>query len=43
MQEHASDFLTDIRKEIGLRIHRKEDQERFFEGLRKAGMQLPPG
>ena len=42
MQQHASDFLNDIRNEVGLRIHRKEDQERFFEGLRKAGMQLPP-
>ncbi|PTM97345.1 hypothetical protein [Mycoplana dimorpha] len=42
VEEHAPEFLHDIRKEISLRIHRKEDQDRFFDGLRKAGLQLPP-
>nr|WP_210333619.1 hypothetical protein [Rhizobium sp. ARZ01] len=38
---HAPEFLDGIRKEIAMRFHRPEDQERIYDGLRKAGMKIP--
>lgn len=45
LQTHAPSLMTNIRQEISLRLQRSEDQERFFAGLRAAGVpvDLPSG
>ncbi|MBB2751551.1 UNVERIFIED_ORG: TolB-like protein [Rhizobium aethiopicum] len=45
LHTHAPALMTNIRQEISLRLQRPEDQERFFDGLRAAGVavELPPG
>ncbi len=41
LQAHAPAFLDDLRTEVAMRINRPQDQERFYDGLRKAGMAIP--
>jgi tetratricopeptide (TPR) repeat protein len=41
LEVNVPGFLNNIRKEIALRIRRPEDQERFIEGLREAGVPIP--
>ena len=45
LQSHAPALMTNIRQEISLRLQRPADQERFFAGLRAAGVavDLPSG
>ncbi|WHO73461.1 hypothetical protein [Rhizobium sp. BT03] len=45
LHTHAPALMTNIRQEISLRLQRQEDQEKFFDGLRAAGVavELPPG
>ncbi|OWV68704.1 hypothetical protein ATY76_09255 [Rhizobium sp. R339] len=38
LQNHAPALMTNIRQEISLRLQRPEDQEKFFDGLRAAGV-----
>lgn len=42
LETHAPAFLNDLRTEVEMRIHRPQDQERFYDGLRKAGIAIPP-
>jgi len=42
LKAHAPSLMTNIRKEVTTRLSRPEDQERFFAGLRSAGMVIPP-
>ena len=44
LQSHAPALMTNIRQEISLRLQRPEDQEKFFDGLRAAGVTVasPP-
>ncbi|MDM9622413.1 hypothetical protein [Rhizobium sp. S96] len=37
LQANAPALMKNIRKEVSIRLQRKEDQERFFAGLRAAG------
>lgn len=41
LEANVPGFLNNIRKEVALRIRRPEDQERFIEGLREAGVPIP--
>ncbi|MFQ6161018.1 hypothetical protein [Sinorhizobium meliloti] len=41
LEVNAPSFLNNIRKEVALRIRRPEDQQRFIEGLREAGVPIP--
>lgn len=45
LQSHAPALMTNIRQEVSLRLQRPADQERFFAGLRAAGVavDLPSG
>ncbi|WP_064835634.1 MULTISPECIES: hypothetical protein [unclassified Rhizobium] len=45
LQTHAPELMTNIRQEISLRLQLPEDQEKFFDGLRAAGVavDLPSG
>ncbi|NVD37320.1 hypothetical protein HT585_00510 [Ensifer sp. HO-A22] len=43
LETHAPSFLTDIRNEVALRVRRPEDQRHILEGLRQAGVSIPPG
>ncbi|MDC9809152.1 MULTISPECIES: hypothetical protein [Rhizobium] len=45
LQSHAPALMTNIRQEISLRLQRPADRERFFAGLRAAGVavDLPSG
>ncbi|MGZ2486322.1 TolB-like protein [Rhizobium pisi] len=38
LQSHAPALMTNIRQEVSLRLQRPADQERFFAGLRAAGV-----
>ena len=38
LEQNAPDYLTGMRKEVSARILRPQDQERFIDGLRKAGI-----
>ncbi len=38
---NAPEYLEDIRREVTTRILRAEDQDRFIDGLRKAGLNVP--
>ena len=42
LETHAPAFLDDLRKEVAMRVHRPQDQQRLYDGLRKAGMAIPP-
>ena len=42
LKAHAPALMTNIRKEVTTRLSRPEDQERFFAGLRSAGVVIPP-
>ncbi|TCL65235.1 hypothetical protein [Rhizobium sp. BK251] len=42
LKANAPDLLPNIRKEVVTRLRRGEDQERFFAGLRSAGIVIPP-
>jgi TolB-like protein len=39
---NAPDLMNNIRREVALRLQRPEDQEKFFSGLRAAGVALEP-
>ncbi|MFC0808649.1 hypothetical protein ACFHWW_24925 [Ensifer sp. P24N7] len=41
LEVNVPGFLNNIRKEVALRIRRPEDQERFIDGLREAGVPIP--
>lgn len=41
LEANVPGFLNNIRKEVALRIRRPEDQKRFIEGLREAGVSIP--
>ncbi|ODR93326.1 hypothetical protein [Ensifer alkalisoli] len=41
LENNAPDFLSDVPREVGLRIQRSEDQQHFIEGLRQAGVSIP--
>lgn len=45
LRSHAPALMTNIRQEVSLRLQRPADQERFFDGLRAAGVvvDLPSG
>ncbi|RFC00354.1 hypothetical protein B5K08_00295 [Rhizobium leguminosarum bv. trifolii] len=40
LRSHAPALMTNIRQEISLRLQRPEDQERFLDGLRAAGVAI---
>lgn len=42
LEVHTPSFLDDIRKAVSVRIQRIQDQEHFIDGLRKAGLPVPP-
>lgn len=42
LDANAPVLVRNIQREIAMRLHRPEDQERFFAGLRAAGMNIPP-
>lgn len=42
LNAHAPTLMTDIRLEVSLRLQRPEDQERFLNGLRAAGLVISP-
>ncbi|MBX4952820.1 hypothetical protein HJA95_25310 [Rhizobium binae] len=42
LRTHAPALMTNIRQEISLRLQRPEDQEKFFDGLRAAGVAVDP-
>ncbi|MDR6755270.1 TolB-like protein [Mycoplana sp. BE70] len=42
LETHAPQFLNDLRKEVALRVHRPQDQQQLYDGLRKAGIAILP-
>jgi TolB-like protein/Tfp pilus assembly protein PilF len=42
LNRHAPVLMTNIRQELSLRLQRQEDQARFIDGLRAAGVDIPP-
>lgn len=42
LNANAPELMENIRREVSLRLHRAEDQERFFLGLRAAGIAIQP-
>ncbi|EPE97481.1 hypothetical protein [Rhizobium grahamii] len=42
LNAHAPGLMKNIRREVSLRLQRPEDQERFFSGLRAAGIAVEP-
>ncbi|OWV83425.1 hypothetical protein ATY81_20920 [Rhizobium sp. R72] len=42
LQTNDPVLLGNIRKEVALRLHRPQDQERFLDGLRASGIAIPP-
>lgn len=42
LRTNAPILLENIRKEVALRLHRPQDQERFLDGLRASGVAVPP-
>ncbi|MGR9060108.1 hypothetical protein ACU8NH_30205 (plasmid) [Rhizobium leguminosarum] len=42
LNTHAPEMMGNVRAEVSLRLQRPEDQELFLNGLRAAGMDIPP-
>ncbi|OHV74173.1 hypothetical protein [Ensifer sp. LCM 4579] len=41
LESNAPDFLSDVLREVEMRMQRPEDQLHFIEGLRQAGLSVP--